>query len=123
MTNNILILYVEDNPENRLLIRRILGAEGFTVVEAENAAKALDFVASNTPDLILMDIQMPEIDGIEATRQIKQLELSHQPWIVAMTAYSMKEDEEKFLKMGLDDYLAKPIRAHKLIDKVKITAV
>ena len=66
-----------------------------------------------------MDIQMPEIDGIEATRQIKQLNLANQPWIIAMTAYSMKEDEEKFLKMGLDDYLAKPIRARQLIEKVK----
>ncbi|MFN2303044.1 MAG: response regulator, partial [Anaerolineales bacterium] len=73
MTNNILILYVEDNPENRLLIRRILEVEGYTVAEAENAATALDFVKNQTPDLILMDINMPDIDGYTLTAQLKTL--------------------------------------------------
>lgn len=66
-----------------------------------------------------MDIQMPEMDGIEANKQIKNLNLKKQPVVVAMTAYSLKEDEERFLAAGLDEYLAKPIRANQLIGKVE----
>ena len=66
-----------------------------------------------------MDIQMPEMDGISATKEIKKLAVKDQPPIIAMTAYSMKEDRERFLKEGLDDYIPKPLKAHNLIDKVK----
>jgi two-component system cell cycle response regulator DivK len=114
MTNNILILYVEDNPENRLLIRRILEAEDYTVAEAENADSALKFVSSQTPDLILMDINMPDIDGYTLTAQMKKIpELINVP-IVALTANVMKGDRERTLAVGCDGYIQKPVDVDEL---------
>ena len=114
MTNNILILYVEDNPENRLLIRRILEVEGYTVAEAENAASALEFVASQTPDLILMDINMPDIDGYTLTAQMRTFpDLANVP-IVALTANVMKGDRERTLAVGCDGYIQKPVDVDEL---------
>ena len=114
MTNNILILYVEDNPENRLLIRRILEVEGYTVAEAENAATALKFVASQTPDLILMDINMPDVDGYTLTAQMKTIpDLMNVP-IVALTANVMKGDRERTLAVGCDGYIQKPVDVDEL---------
>ena len=118
MTNNILILYVEDNPENRLLIRRILEAEGFTIVEAENAAKALDFVASNTPDLILMDINMPDVDGYTLTAQMKTLPTLMDVPIIALTANVMRGDRERTLAAGCDGYIQKPVDVDELPNQV-----
>ena len=114
MTNNILILYVEDNPENRLLIRRILEAEGYTVAEAENAAAALKFVSSHIPDLILMDINMPDVDGYTLTAQMKTFpELMDVP-IIALTANVMKGDRERTLAVGCDGYIQKPVDVDEL---------
>ena len=102
MTNNILIPYVEDNPDNRLLIRRILEAEGYIIAEAENATIALDYVKSQTPNLILMDINMPDIDGYTLTTQMRTIpELVDVP-IVALTANVMKGDRERTLSVGCD---------------------
>ncbi len=118
MTNNILILYVEDNPENRLLIRRILEAEGYTIAEAENAAKALDYVASNTPDLILMDINMPDVDGYTLTAQMKTFpELFDVP-IIALTANVMRGDRERTLAAGCDGYIQKPVDVDDLPNQI-----
>lgn len=114
MTNNILILYVEDNPENRLLIRRILEVEGYTVAEAENATAALEFVSSHTPDLILMDINMPEIDGYTLTAQMKTLPNLVDTPIVALTANVMKGDRERTLAVGCDGYIQKPVDVDEL---------
>ena len=80
--------------------------------EAIEIAKEVQF------DVILMDIQMPGMDGIEATTQIRDLEFETPPKIIAMTAYAMKEDRDRFLKLGMDDYLPKPIRANTLLEKV-----
>lgn len=114
MTNNILILYVEDNRENRLLIRRILEAEGYIVAEAENAAEALEFVSSQTPDLILMDINLPNVDGYTLTTQMKALpEITNIP-IIALTANVMKGDRERTLSVGCDGYIQKPIDVDEL---------
>ena len=113
------ILIVDDNLVNREVAGEILKKSGCKVDLASDGLEAILKTKKNSYDIIFMDIQMPEMDGIEATKQIKQLDLKPAPWIIAMTAYSMKEDEERFLKEGLDDYLAKPIRALKIIDKVK----
>ena len=114
MINNILILYVEDNRENRLLIRRVLEAEGYTVAEAENASVALEFVVSQTPDLILMDINMPNVDGYTLTTQMKAIpKLANVP-IVALTANVMKGDRERTLSVGCDGYIQKPIDVDEL---------
>ena len=118
MTNNILILYVEDNPENRLLIRRILEAEGYIIAEAENAAAALNFVATQTPDLILMDINMPDIDGYTLTAQMKTFpKLTNTP-IVALTANVMKGDRERTLAVGCDGYIQKPVDVDELPNQI-----
>ncbi|HID84589.1 MAG TPA: response regulator [Anaerolineales bacterium] len=108
-TNQGTILYIEDNPDNRILIRRVLTAEGYTVVEAENAQQALEYLGKETPDLILMDINIPEIDGYTLTKQLKaRPQLQHVP-IIAMTANVMKGDMEKALQAGCDGYIPKPI--------------
>jgi len=103
------ILYVEDNLDNRILVRRVLMAEGYTVVEAESAQSALAYLDRETPDLILMDINMPDVDGYTLTKQLKaRPELRRVP-IIAVTANVMKGDMEKSLEAGCDGYIPKPI--------------
>lgn len=113
------ILLVDDNNINRNVASTILTKSGCDVYEAESGFEALEKVQQIKFDLIFMDIQMPEMDGVEATKQIKRLNLDNLAPIVAMTAYSMEEDRAKFLNQGLDDYIAKPIKAITLIEKVK----
>lgn len=113
------ILLVDDNHINRHVACTILTKSGCEVQEATSGYEAIELVKSKKFDLILMDIQMPEMDGVEATQKIKALNIKNQAPIVAMTAYSMEEDRAKFLNKGLDDYIAKPIKAVTLIDKVK----
>ena len=118
MSNNILILYVEDTPANRLLIRRVLEVEGYTVAEAENASAALEFVATQTPNLILMDINMPDVDGYTLTAQMKTFpELMNVP-IVALTANVMKGDRERTLAVGCDGYIQKPVDVDELPNQI-----
>ncbi len=103
------ILYVEDNFENRVLIRRILQAEGYQVLEAENATQALDCVTKRQPDLILMDINMPETDGYTLTANLKSRpELRRVP-VIALTANVMRGDRERTLQAGCDGYIQKPV--------------
>jgi len=105
------ILYIEDNFDNRLLVRRILMASDydFVVEEADNAVKGIEMATSNPPDLILMDMSMPEMDGLTATAQIRNIpELNNVP-IVALTANVMQGDKEKTLEAGCDGYIPKPI--------------
>jgi PAS domain S-box-containing protein len=113
------ILLVDDNGVNRQVAGEILKKSGCIVTLVENGKRAIELAAKNKYDLIFMDIQMPEMDGVTATRKIKEMNLDVQPPIVAMTAYSMKEDKERFLSQGLDDYVAKPIRANDLLNKVR----
>lgn len=113
------ILLVDDNDVNRNVASTILTKSGCMVIEASSGFEALEKASIGRYDLIFMDIQMPDMDGIQATLKIKELGLSYLPPIVAMTAYSMEEDRIKFLKEGLDDYIAKPIKAASLISKVK----
>ena len=103
------ILYIEDNPDNRLLIRRVLQAEGYEVLEAVDGQTGMQRAAEAQPDPILMDINLPEIDGYEVTARLKQLPgLSRIP-IIAVTANVMKGDREKTLAAGCDGYIQKPI--------------
>lgn len=103
------ILYVEDNPGNRLLVHRVLEAEGFRILEADCARQALEVLSVEHPDLILMDINMPDIDGYTLTAQLKQRpELRDVP-IVALTANVMRGDRERSLNAGCDGYIQKPI--------------
>lgn len=112
------VLYVEDNADNRLLIRRILNAEGYDVLEADSAVQALRVLQAQKPDLILMDINMPDIDGYTLTAQIKsQPDLKHIP-IIAMTANALKGDRERSLQAGCDGYIQKPIDVDQLTDQI-----
>jgi two-component system cell cycle response regulator DivK len=107
--NRATILYVEDDPNNRTLIRRILGAEGYTVHDAANAANALEVLKTLRPDLILMDINLPEMDGYTLTAQIRSLPNMGTVPIVALTANVMKGDRERSLEAGCDGYIQKPV--------------
>ena len=124
------ILLAEDNLVNQRLMTRLLEKRGHRVVVAANGREALAALEKDSYDLVLMDIQMPEINGMEATARIREKEKltgGHQP-IVALTAHAMKGDQELCLAAGMDGYLAKPIRAQELdriLDqyRVKETAI
>jgi two-component system cell cycle response regulator DivK len=107
--SDITILYVEDNPDNRLLVRRILMAEGFKVVEADSAKQALKTLETLQPQLILMDINMPEMDGFTLTAHLKSLPKLLDVPIVALTANVMRGDRERTLEAGCDGYIQKPV--------------
>jgi two-component system cell cycle response regulator DivK len=109
MPEEPVILYVEDNPENRMLIRRILLAEGFTVVECPGAQPALEKVKTLVPDLILMDINMPDMDGYTLSGIIKQDPRFARVPIIALTANVMRGDKERILSAGFDGYIQKPV--------------
>lgn len=109
MTDPKTILYIEDNPDNRLLIRRILNAHGFRLLEAEHASKALEVLQTETPDLILMDINMPEMDGYTLTAKIRKIPRLTAIPVIALTANVMKGDRERTLEAGCDGYIQKPV--------------
>ena len=103
------ILYVEDNPDNRVLIRRVLESEDYLVFEAENANDAFNHLETHKPDLILMDINMPDVDGYTLTAQIKSIPGFEKTPIIALTANVMRGDREKSIQAGCDGYIQKPI--------------
>lgn len=113
------ILLVDDNLVNRQVAGEILKKSGCKVDLAVNGFKAIEKAKAKNYDCILMDIQMPDMDGVVATQKIRNIRKDKTPPVIAMTAYSMKEDRERFIKQGLDDYIAKPIRANELIKKVQ----
>jgi len=103
------ILYIEDNIDNRTLIRRILTAEGYAFMEAGNAGEAVEVLKTSHPDLILMDINMPDVDGYTLTAQIRAMSGFESVPIVALTANVMRGDRERSLEAGCDGYIQKPI--------------
>lgn len=114
------VLYIEDNPENRMLVRRILLAsdEDFRVTEAENARKGIELAQQTPPDIILMDLSMPEMDGLTATKALRELPVLQGIPIIALTANVMKGDKERSLAAGCDGYIPKPIDIDKFPDEV-----
>lgn len=113
------ILYVEDNPDNRLLVRRILLSENYGLLEATNAMEALELLKTSRPDLILMDINMPDMDGYTLTAKIKTTPgYEHIP-ILALTANVMRGDKERSLEAGCDGYIQKPIDFDDLLAEVQ----
>lgn len=113
------ILYVEDNPDNRNLIRRVLNAEGYSVVEASNADLAFNKLENESIDLILMDINMPDMDGYTLTAKIKKMDKYKNIPIVAVTANVMRGDREKSLEAGCDGYIQKPIDIDTLAQQIE----
>lgn len=103
------ILYIEDNVENRTLVKRVLEVEGYAVLEADDGIDGLRIVREEAPDLILIDINLPEIDGYEITTRLRQMEGLNNIPIVALTANVLKGDRERSLDAGCDGYIQKPI--------------
>jgi two-component system, cell cycle response regulator DivK len=119
MPDKCTILHVEDNFDNRLLVRRLLNAYGYNVVEAENAVSALCELNLLRPDLILMDINMPDVDGYTLTSQIKSIPHLFGVPVIAITANVMKGDRERTFEAGCDGYIEKPIDVDRFIDQVE----
>lgn len=113
-----IILHVEDNLENRILIRRLLMSEQYVVMEAENAAQALQLLASATPSLILMDINMPEMDGYALTATLKSRQDFQKIPIIAITANVMRGDRERVFAAGCNGYIEKPIDVDQFLDQI-----
>ncbi len=108
------ILIVEDNPQNMKIALMALRSHGYTLLEATDGNEALEIAVSHKPDLILMDIELPKLSGLEVARRLRQMpSFSHIP-IVAVTAYSMNGDKEKTIEAGCDTYLAKPVNTREL---------
>ncbi|HEY1039065.1 MAG TPA: response regulator, partial [Bacteroidia bacterium] len=108
------ILIVEDNPLNQKLASTLLSGEGFVIEVAENGQKAVDLLSAKTYDAILMDIQMPIMDGYQATKKIRR-ELALTTPIIAMTANAMAGEQEKCISIGMDDYITKPFKSESLL--------
>jgi CheY-like chemotaxis protein len=116
------ILYVEDNEDNIFMLRNRLTRAGHTVVIANDGAQGVAMASSERPDLILMDLGLPVLDGWEATRQIKAApDTKHIP-VIALTAHAMAGDREKALSAGCDDFDTKPIELPRLLGKIKAFA-
>jgi len=113
------VLIVEDNELNMKLFRDLLEAHGYDTVQTSEGLKALDMAREHKPDLILMDIQLPEVSGLDVTKWIKNdAELSSIP-VVAVTAFAMKGDEERIREGGCEGYLSKPITVASFIQTVR----
>lgn len=113
------ILVVDDNQDSRELVVKILKNRGYQMIEAVDGEEALEKAIAENPDLILMDISIPKLDGYEVTRRLKsQIKFKDTP-IIALTAHAMKGDREKALEAGCEGYISKPIDIHELPDQIK----
>ena len=113
------VLVVDDQVDNRTILRDLLGSVGIQVLEAENGAIGVQMAMNLQPDLILMDIQMPEMDGYEASRRIKAVPALAVVPIIAVTSYALSGDEDKARAAGCDDYVTKPYSPRALLVKVR----
>jgi two-component system cell cycle response regulator DivK len=119
MTDAALILIVEDNEKNMKLARDVLQYHGFRTLEATTAAQGLALAARCRPDLILMDIQLPGVDGVTALRHLRADPLTASIRIVALTAFAMKDDRDRFASLGFDGYLSKPISIREFPSQIR----
>ena len=113
------VMIVEDNDLNLKLFRDLLEAHGYKTIHTRDGFEVLDMARQNRPDLIIMDIQLPEVSGIEITGWLKAADDLKKIPIIAVTAFAMRGDEEKIRAGGCDDYLSKPIAVHQFIATVK----
>jgi two-component system cell cycle response regulator DivK len=114
------ILVVEDNEKNMKLFRDVLQATGYRTLEAATAAQALTLAAEHSPALVLMDIQLPDMDGLEALRRLRQHAQTASIPVLAVTAQAMKGDRERFMEAGFDAYLSKPVDVDELLATVRL---
>jgi len=113
------VLVVEDNEKNMKLFRDVLVATGYRTLEATTGGEAVDMASEHTPDLVLMDIQLPDFDGVEALHRLRGDERTASIPIVALTAQAMRGDRERFLAAGFDGYVSKPVNVRDLIETVR----
>ena len=113
------ILLVEDNEMNRDMLSRRLERRGYTIVMAEDGQQGVDMARTDSPDIILLDMSLPVIDGWEAARQIKAQPESKDIPVIALTAHAMAGDKEKALQAGCDDYDTKPVELPRLLGKIQ----
>ena len=113
------ILVVEDNEKNMKLFRDVLGSSGYRTLEATTGLEAVDMASEHVPDLVLMDIQMPGLDGVEALHRLRADERTATIPVLALTAQAMHGDRERFLAAGFDGYLSKPVDVRQLIETVR----
>ena len=116
---NKTILLVEDDFTNMRLGQHVLEAEGYSVVKATTGWEALNQIKTGLPDLILMDMQLPDIDGMTLVRTIRANEAARETVILALTAFAMKGDREKILKTGCNEYIPKPINVSQFIGTIR----
>ncbi|MGA7927627.1 MAG: response regulator [Candidatus Sulfotelmatobacter sp.] len=116
------VLVAEDNPVNRELLRELLETGGYSVIEACNGQEALDMVEQSQPDLLLLDIGMPVLDGFAVMRRIRENPSLATLPVLAVTAYAMRDDRKKILKSGFDGHLSKPINAPDLANELERVA-
>ena len=112
------ILVVEDNPQNMRLIEMTLGPKGYILLEASDGQEAISLSVRERPDLIIMDIQLPGINGLDVTRKLRKTPSISDTPIIGVTAYAMKGDREKIIEAGCDAYLSKPIDTRQLPELV-----
>jgi two-component system cell cycle response regulator DivK len=113
------VLIVEDNEKNMKLVRDVLQATGYGTLEATTGEEAVELALSQAPALVLMDVQLPGIDGVEALERLRQNERTASIPVLALTAQAMSADRERFLEAGFDGYLAKPVDVGELIEAVR----
>jgi two-component system, cell cycle response regulator DivK len=115
-----LVLVVEDNEKNMKLFRDVLQATGYRTLEATSGEEAVELAAEHLPNLVLMDAQLPGIDGIEALRRLRGDERTEELCVVALTAQAMAGDRERFLEAGFDGYISKPVNVPEFISAVRL---
>ncbi len=113
------VLIVEDNELNMKLFHDLLDAHGYKTLQTRDGMEALDIARENRPDLILMDIQLPEVSGLEVTKWLKEDDSLADIPVIAVTAFAMKGDEEKIIEGGCEAYIAKPISVASFLDTIK----
>jgi two-component system, cell cycle response regulator DivK len=113
------VLVVEDNEKNMRLFRDVLTVKGFSALEATTGAQAVEMALEHRPQLVLMDIRLPDLDGIEALRRLRADERTASIPVLALTAQAMEGDRERFLAAGFDGYLSKPVNVGEFIEVVR----
>jgi len=108
------ILIVEDNPPNMRLMEMTLRLKGYELLQATDGEEALNMAIREKPDLIIMDLNLPKVSGLEVTKRLRQMPAFNHTPIIAVTAHAMKGDKEKIIEVGCDAYLPKPINTHQL---------
>jgi len=108
------VMLVEDNPQNMKLLEILLRAKNYDLLKACDGEEALDMATREQPDLIVMDMQLPKMSGVEVTRRLRQMPVFRQTPIIALTAFAMRGDRERFLEAGCNAYISKPIHTREL---------